>query len=467
MAPLKGDAQLTVGFFNPLKRFVEAIFLTLRNLLGESATAAECAPDMRSDSPICSDTLAKICDRDAISLSTSETSDNGTLLASLILDWNIGSPVLYGEDEPIDSLKIQHFGPLNNLHLERQDPGRGHHFKELSVSHPTWCDKCGDFMWGFLTDAVKCEHCNYTCHDKCKALVTLDCKSYEDTLKTTKSDDSYSQSPIPSIYPQLYMDDKEAVPDSETSSESATNTDSSSPQRTYYGCIQIHMNFTRPINVVAGEVCPTIFDVTNTTGKSSLDAFGTITWSLSYFTRTSEWTKYGKFIITFYILGSTATAQRTITTFFLPRDTVKTVNISSEMTTREMIVTLLRKFKVADNPRKFSLYERVFDTTDGSVETELIRVADDAHPLRIARSWVMLNQSRQFVLQESDTGDILWEMFEVPELENFLRILAIEEKQYTFKIRQKYNAYLCNINQQLRFRGYNVEDNSECNGTPV
>ncbi|KAK6050022.1 hypothetical protein COOONC_12473 [Cooperia oncophora] len=27
------------------------------------------------------------------------------------------------------------------------------------------------------------------------------------------------------------------------------------------------------------------------------------------------------------------------------------------MTTRQMIVTLLRKFRVADNPRKFALYE--------------------------------------------------------------------------------------------------------------
>lgn len=27
----------------------------------------------------------------------------------------------------------------------------------MFAAQPTWCDKCGDFMWGFLTHAVKCE----------------------------------------------------------------------------------------------------------------------------------------------------------------------------------------------------------------------------------------------------------------------------------------------------------------------
>ncbi|RCN47849.1 hypothetical protein ANCCAN_06043 [Ancylostoma caninum] len=34
------------------------------------------------------------------------------------------------------------------------------------------------------------------------------------------------------------------------------------------------------------------------------------------------------------------------------------------MTTRQMIVTLLRKFRVADNPRKFALYESSYESDD-------------------------------------------------------------------------------------------------------
>ena len=33
----------------------------------------------------------------------------------------------------------------------------------------------------------------------------------------------------------------------------------------------------------------------------------------------------------------------------------------SKTTTREVIVALLRKFKVVDNPQKFALYERAYD----------------------------------------------------------------------------------------------------------
>ena len=33
----------------------------------------------------------------------------------------------------------------------------------------------------------------------------------------------------------------------------------------------------------------------------------------------------------------------------------------SKTTTREVIVALLRKFKVVDNPQKFALYERSYD----------------------------------------------------------------------------------------------------------
>ncbi|OZC10615.1 phorbol esters/diacylglycerol binding domain protein [Onchocerca flexuosa] len=176
---------------------------------------------------------------------------------------------LWEEADYEDTLALQHFGPLKNLITGCNHPGKGHDFLSLSVTHPTWCDKCGDFMWGFLTRAVKCDN----------------------------------------------------------------------------------------------------------------------------------------------------------------------------------------------NPRKFALYERVFHSSESPTvqNYSLTRISDESFPLKIVRSWEEKGEKRQLVLQENDTGDILWDMFEVPELENFLKILEDEEKQYSFRIRQKYDAYRWYLDENLRNRGFTVD----------
>ncbi|KAK6111585.1 Ras association (RalGDS/AF-6) domain family protein [Brugia pahangi] len=309
---------------------------------------------------------------------------------------------LWEEADYDDTLALQHFGPLKNLITGCSHPGKGHDFLSLSVTHPTWCDKCGDFMWGFLTRAVKCGNCNYTCHSKCKSLVTLDCKTADSTLSSCQELAVTSCSNL-----KMFSENDNILEEQKDETS---------------GFVQIHMNFMRPINVVAGDSL-SFLDVTNESGSV------------------------------------TTSSLRTITTFFLPRNTVKNVNISSKMTTREMIITLLRKFRVADNPRKFALYERVSQSLENPTiqNYSLTRISDDSFPLKIVRSWEEKGEKRQLVLQENDTGDILWDMFEVPELENFLKILEDEEKQYCFRIRQKYDAYRWYLDENLRNRGFTVD----------
>lgn len=53
------------------------------------------------------------------------------------------------------------------------------------------------------------------------------------------------------------------------------------------------------------------------------------------------------------------------TSFYLPRDTVKHLHISSNTRAREVIEALLKKFTVVDNPAKFSLFERSERQTQG------------------------------------------------------------------------------------------------------
>lgn len=370
-----------------------------------------------------SHTLDSFLDRSSITLD-----QNALESENFDWGWTLDSALWNGDQSCYDTLVMQHFGPLKNLVTLCQQPGKGHNFQSMSAAHPTWCDKCGDFMWGFLTHAVKCESCNYTCHAKCKSLVTLDCKTVENSIKSVTEEQTMS-----SIYPSI----QKVVEANGEEVKTVTNALQMQSQETedgdnFSGFVQIHMNFTRPINVVVGETPPSFFDIFNSSGTTS------------------------------------SKGMRTITTFFLPRNTVKNVNIGSQMTTREMIVILLRKFKVADNPRKFALYERICEQPEGenSSACQLKRIPDDAFPLQIARAWQQSGENKQLVLQENDTGDILWDMFEIPELENFLRILEDEEKQYSLRIRQKYNAYRFYLDEQLRSRGY-FSENDGCEDTGV
>ena len=36
-------------------------------------------------------------------------------------------------------------------------PARGHDFRAQQLSNPTWCDACGNFIWGVYKQCLKCE----------------------------------------------------------------------------------------------------------------------------------------------------------------------------------------------------------------------------------------------------------------------------------------------------------------------
>jgi hypothetical protein len=167
---------------------------------------------------------------------------------------------------------------------------------------------------------------------------------------------------------------------------------------TFRGFIRVHMNLCRPISVVAGTRPPSIYD----------------------------------------ILKDDETLDKTLTSFYLPRDTVKALHVTSETTTHEVIKALLKKFKVVDNPQKFALYERYCEQGE-TTKVKMRRIAENEKPLVLALRWSRENNcNKMFVLQENETGDILWEAFTLPELNNFLRILDREEEEYKNMVRKKY-----------------------------
>ena len=50
--------------------------------------------------------------------------------------------------------------------------------------------------------------------------------------------------------------------------------------------------------------------------------------------------------------------RSTLTSFYLPPDTVKCLHVDTDTTTRDVVRGLLAKFRVADNPHKYALYEK-------------------------------------------------------------------------------------------------------------
>ena len=40
--------------------------------------------------------------------------------------------------------------------LKQRGTGKGHNFVDCQLTNPTWCDKCGDFIWGLYKQCQRC-----------------------------------------------------------------------------------------------------------------------------------------------------------------------------------------------------------------------------------------------------------------------------------------------------------------------
>ncbi|XP_076337794.1 ras association domain-containing protein 1-like isoform X2 [Tachypleus tridentatus] len=279
-------------------------------------------------------------------------------------------PIITGTMTKREFIELASFGVVSEF--DPAERGVGHNFQAAQLKNPTWCDLCGDFIWGVYKSkqCLRCRNCHYTCHTVCRDLVTLDCKTDIDTTELT----------------EVVMEEKKPSTPSRNEQDDGVS---------FSGFIRVHLNLSRPINVVSGSRPPSIYDVLKEGEESE---------------------------------------RKTLTSFYLPRDTVKALHVTSEFTAREVISTLLKKFKVADNPHKYALYERYIDKEDGRVR--LRRIQDGGKPLVLTLQWS--TDEKQLVLQENETGDIVWDDFTFPELNNFLRILDREEDEYIKQVQTKY-----------------------------
>jgi len=392
-----------------------------------------------------------------------------------------GTPQSVTASSPSQSISDSSSSPVEVMELrpcifEGFGSGDGHSWKEIGCPNPTWCDLCGELIWGLYDTGVWiCVHCNYTAHLKCRERIKLDCSSIhqadspdgsvqsaccgeessdyssyttaaeavDETISetlTTKEDPFHTLCDVSDEFHTILDDSDEyhtlkdvdelvdestapsipilALPDKEIeeyvrlySSLHPTGQETSfdADNRVFKGFIRVEMNLQRPINVVSGTRPPSFYNI---------------------------------------IKDDTIT-DRTLTTFYLPPGTEKAIHVTSLTTTQDVIRCLLKKFKVADNPHKYALYERCDARRDSIHRSKSLtrlkmrRVGEEEKPLVcaiLAAHTYRDTEIKKFVLQENDPGEILWDQFSLPELKNFLLILDREEAWYKLRIHEKYET---------------------------
>ncbi|XP_046684323.1 beta-chimaerin [Homalodisca vitripennis] len=59
--------------------------------------------------------------------------------------------------------------------IEQVDYDKSHAFKTHTFKGLNWCEFCGNFLWGFTAQGVKCDDCGFSAHGKCSEKLPADC----------------------------------------------------------------------------------------------------------------------------------------------------------------------------------------------------------------------------------------------------------------------------------------------------
>ncbi|XP_052394057.1 ras association domain-containing protein 1-like isoform X2 [Carassius gibelio] len=263
-------------------------------------------------------------------------------------------------------------------------PGWGHDFQPCSQTQLSWCDLCGEFIWGLYRQSLRCTHCNYTCHYRCQPFIQLDCSLNCDAVS-------------------------EQLNCCEDTIETDTNVDELVDWRKPELSVSEVQQKVKEYNA---QVNSNLYMVLITSSSS----------------------------------GREHKALKRRTSFYLPRDTVKHLHVSSSTRAKEVIQALLKKFTVVDNPAKFSLFER----SERQNQVYLRKLADDERPLFLRLCAGPNEKVLSLVLKENETGEVNWDAFSFPELQNFLRILQREEEDHVRQIVRRYTVARDKMKEALK-----------------
>ncbi|XP_012615877.2 ras association domain-containing protein 5 isoform X1 [Microcebus murinus] len=310
---------------------------------------------------------------------------------------------------------------VRSIFEQPQDPrvpaerGEGHRFAELALrGGPGWCDLCGREV---LRQALRCANCKFTCHPECRNLIQLDCSQQEGSSSRDRPSPENTLSPPFSQSvcraaeeprrPPTLQEIRQKI-DSYNTREKNCLGMKLSEDGTYTGFIKVHLKLRRPVTVPAGIRPQSIYDAIKEVNLAA------------------------------------TTDKRT--SFYLPLDAIKQLHISSTTTVSEVIQGLLKKFMVVDNPQKFALFKRTHK--DGQVLFQKLSVADCPLYLRLLAG--PDTDILSFVLKENETGEVEWDAFSIPELQNFLTILEKEEQDKIQQVQKKYDKFRQKLEEALR-----------------
>ncbi|KAK6319571.1 hypothetical protein J4Q44_G00107820 [Coregonus suidteri] len=281
--------------------------------------------------------------------------------------------------------------------------GKGHDFQPCSYTQITWCDLCGEFIWGLYKQSLSCANCSYTCHFQCRPFIQLDCSTDSRLLTTDQTDVSEdtveTDTNVDVIEPidwgkqvlsvgDIQQKVKEYNAQINSNLYMVLNRDGS-----YTGFIRVLFKLTRPVSLPPPQKASSPQEEEQQEG-----------------------------------------GLKRRTSFYLPKDTAKHVHISSRTRAREVIEALLNKFTVVDNPAKFALFER----SERENQIYLRKLSDDERPLHLRLCAGPNEKVLSLVLKENETGEVNWDAFSFPELCNFLRILQREEEEHVRQIVKRY-----------------------------
>ncbi|XP_048879559.1 ras association domain-containing protein 1-like [Brienomyrus brachyistius] len=270
-----------------------------------------------------------------------------------------------------------------------EGPGEGHAFDPCSLAQPTWCDLCGEFIWGLYKQSLRCTLCRFTCHYRCRAFIKLDC--------CWKGGALANQSDL-----------------AEDSVEMDTNVDEPTEWRVS------ELSFTelqQKVREFNAQVNRDLYIVLNKDGSFT----GVI----------KVWIR-PKYSVTVPSEGSGARSS-----YHLPQlDTATPLHISSSTRAHDIVHALLSAFGVRENPGEFALFEH----REQSDQVYQRKLEGSERPLLLRICAGPSEKSLSLVLKENRTGEINWEAFTEPELRNFLHILQCEEEEH---IRHIVERYVC------------------------
>ena len=140
-------------------------------------------------------------------------------------------------------------------------------------TNPTWCDSC-DFLWTPVNfencvnpnshfAAVCCANCRYTCHVRCRRLVRIDCQGLKETgtlVKPIEGEEKKEGSPSP-LPDKAILERKIVLYNAQLKNKGSRLGITLLESGNFRGFIRVHINLTRPINVVAGTRPPSIYSL--------------------------------------------------------------------------------------------------------------------------------------------------------------------------------------------------------------